>query len=526
MSDAAILIGAPVYTGMRPTPAAAVRIEAGRIAKLYATTAQARADRRGAMLWELAGGAVLPGLVDAHFHLHYLGTVASELDLTATRSRAEVLDALAAAVAERPPGSWIKGRGWDETRWPDGQPELAALDAVAPEHPVWIERVDGHAGWTNSQGLRAAGVDASSQSPAGGEIKRDAAGRLTGVLVDRAMELLRSRLPQPSAAQIRAQLRAGMQRCARAGLTTVHDMGIEPHVLPVLSEMAAAGELDTRVVGYVYGTPGGPLPDVGPGPGGTGLLRVVGVKLFVDGALGSRGAALFSPYHDQQDSRGLVMTDPEALAATARAAHRAGHQIAIHAIGDRGNSIALDAIGAAQQQQRPRFWRHRIEHAQVVTPADLARFRALGCIASIQPVHLRSDMHWLQARLGPARGARAFAWRDFLEAGVPLALGSDAPVESENPWHGIHVAVTRQTPSGEPAGGWARHHALGLGEALAGFGRWAHAAVGMHGGRIAPGLPADLTVVDRDPWQQPPEALHSVQTLATFVAGRAVYAAG
>ncbi|HEV8320682.1 MAG TPA: amidohydrolase [Myxococcota bacterium] len=538
--DAVIYFNAVVLTGDPAHPrAAGLRIEGDRVTHLFDGAPPPALHGRRV---DLGGAAVLPGLVDAHLHLRGLGLAHRQLDLKGTRSAEEVAGLVRDAAGRAPAGAWVRGRGWDQNDWPDKRfPAHALLDDAAPDHPVWLTRVDGHAVWVNAAAMRAAGVTSDTVAPAGGEILRDAAGAPTGVFVDNAIDLIEKKLPPPTEAELREDVLAGAALCAKAGLTGVHDMGTTPEVLAVLRALAAEGRLGLRVWVFLDGqrpaaefeaTLRTPLSaDVavssaaGASRGGAGLVRVVGVKLFADGALGSRGAALIAPYSDRRDTKGLLVTAPADLVARAAAVHAAGFQLAIHAIGDRGVRGALDAIAAAEGDDHTR--RHRIEHAQVVAPADVPRFAALGVVASMQPTHATSDMPWAEARLGHVRIHGAYAWRTLTSAGAALALGSDAPVEDENPWSSIYAAVTRMDPAGAPPGGWRPEERLTLAEALAGFTRGAAFAVHAEGalGVLRPGATADLTVVDADPTAVAPAALRGVRTLRTVVAGREVYMA-
>jgi predicted amidohydrolase YtcJ len=406
-------------------------------------------------------------------------------------------------------------------------PGRELLDLAAPRHPVLLARVDGHAAWVNGAALALAGIDAATPDPDGGEILRGPRGEPTGVLVDAAVDLLEAGLPRPGEADVREDLLAALDLCRRAGLTAVHDMGTSPEALDVLRGLDREGsrDLTLRVVAYL----GGPWELQAAAlrePVAQGrLVRVAGVKLFADGALGSRGAALLEPYADRPGSAGLVVTPPGELARRVRRIHEAGLQAAIHAIGDRANRAALDAVAALGPDRRARGGRwHRIEHAQVVAPEDVPRFAALGVAAGVQPTHATSDMGWVEARLGPGRLARAYAWRSLLRAGATLLLGSDAPVESHDPWRGVHAAVTRQDLQGQPPGGFLPGERLTVAEAIEGLAVTPALIAGRGGpGGIRPGAPADLTIVDRDPFGLAPERLAGVRTRRTVVDGREVW---
>ena len=512
--------GAVVYLGGTVVASAGdatgLRIAGGRITHVLRDGDPIPPGRRV----DLRGATVLPGLVDAHLHLRSLGRAHRTVRLNGTRSAEEVLARVREAAERTPAGPWVRGRGWDHNDWEDpALPSHAALSEAIPDHPVWLTRVDGHAIWVNAAALALASIDARTEDPEGGEILRDASGAPTGVLVDAAIDLMAAQLPAPTAEELRGDLARGARLCAEAGLTGVHDMGMSPAELVELRRLEAEGLLPLRVTVYLAGSEDLPARIAEP-PDHEGLVTVVGVKLFADGALGSRGAALFDDYADRPDHRGLLARSPEALAGQARRVHAAGYQIAIHAIGDRGIATALDAIDAAQGEDRSR--RHRVEHLQVIRDEDLDRLAPLGVVASMQPTHATSDMPWAEDRVGPARIRGAYAWRRVLEAGAPLAFGSDAPVEDHRPALGLYAAVTRQDARGQPEGGWRPDQRLSIEEALRAFTRGAAQAIHREGelGAIEVGAIADLTVVRDDPHQLEAAALRELQIVATVVEGR------
>src|SRR5579864_4532507 len=368
---------------------------------------------------ELAGRAVTPGLIDAHSHLTGLGAALDQVDLGGAASYEEVIRRvrLAAASGARPPGAWIFGRGWDQNRWPGQRfPDHHALSQAVPDHPVWLTRVDGHAALLNARAMAALGIDAATPDPPGGRLLRSAAGQPTGVLVDRAMD--RARLPAATLADRERQLAAAARLCVALGLTTVTDMGIGQLDYEAYSALRRAGRLPLRAALFVADDPEllarwfARGPEIDP----AARVTVRGVKMYADGALGSRGAALLAPYSDDAGNVGLLVTTGDHLEAVARQAVAHGFQVAIHAIGDRGNMVALDAMERALGGPRPEL-RFRLEHAQVLRLQDIQRLARLGIIASMQPTHATSDMPWAQDRLGEARLAGAYAWRKVLAAG-------------------------------------------------------------------------------------------------------------
>jgi predicted amidohydrolase YtcJ len=394
--------------------------------------------------------------------------------------------------------TWVIGGGWDQNLWPGGAlPTRASLSAIA--NPVILQRVDFHAVWVNDAALEIAGVTRDTPDPAGGLIVRDAAGEPTGVLIDNACDLVWKHVPPLSAEQIATDVREAMRICASFGVTCVHDMMMSPEVWAVLTDLERRGELTVRVRAYMHG----PLERTG----GSEMLRMCGIKLFADGALGSRGAALREPYSDDPSTSGLLLLEPADLNARAAAAHAAGQQIAIHAIGDRAAELAVEAIEHAQSTIGRR---HRVEHAQTM-PAELfARFAKADITASMQPEHCACDFAWAQKRLGPQRMQGAYAWRTFLQHGVRLALGSDAPIASPNPWSGIRAAVTSEHVA----------QRLTVREALEGYTR-ADATHDTSLGTLKPGAAADFIVVSHDPFA----TLDKIQVLRTVLAGTTIYEA-
>ncbi|WP_272423377.1 amidohydrolase [Polyangium jinanense] len=447
----------------------------------------------------LSGRAVIPGLVDGHCHLHGLGVALESLDVRGKKSPEDVAQLVAAEAKGRAPGEWITGRGWDQNLFtPATFPTHAPLDVAAPDHPVALERIDGHALWANAAALRLAGVDAKTADPAGGRILRDATGAPTGVFIDNAMDLVTAKIPGEPPEVIERRILRASERALSLGLTGVHEMGINDATVAVYRKLAAEGRLPIRVYAYLAGGSNLPAlsqrkPDVD--PQGTAMFVLRGVKLFADGALGSRGAALLAPYADEPKSTGLSIADRKKLTDAARLIADAGFQLAVHAIGDRANRDVLDAF-AALGEGRARALRFRVEHAQVLAPEDIPRFAALGVLASMQPTHATSDMPWAPARLGPERLRGAYAWRSLLDAGARLVFGSDFPVEEPSPLLGLWAAVSRQDPSGAPPGGFMPEQRITLDEALAAFTTgpaYASFTEASHG-RIAPGYIADLTL--------------------------------
>ncbi|MFC0506703.1 amidohydrolase [Micromonospora costi] len=482
---------------------------------------------RGVRRIDGRGRVLLPGMHDAHGHLWSYGALASELDLSGTRSLAEAQQALAAYAAANPDLAWITGRGWNQVIWGLGRfPTAADLDGFVSDRPVWLVRVDGHAGVANSVALALAGVTRDTPDPAGGQIIRDADGNPTGTLIDNAMSLVSSKLPAPTLEDVRRRALTAQQKLNAVGITSVSDAGTDAAGYVILRELAGAGALTMRVNAFLTWDAFTAIgAEARTDSFAADMLRVRTVKLYVDGALGSRGAALLEPYSDDPANTGLLRIAPEELDRRVTAILRQGYQAAIHAIGDRGNRLVLDAFERAFRTVGDARLRHRVEHAQVVALDDIPRFRDLGLIASMQPVHATDDMNMAEDRVGPERIKGAYAWRKMLDQGTVIASGSDFPVSSALPFEGMHAAVTRTDREGRPAGGWYSDEAMTPVEALRSFTR--DAAYAAHQerviGSLEPGRWADFVVTDLDPFHLPAgRAMWQTGVLQTWVGGRQV----
>ena len=528
-----LLEGGTVYESARSTGhVASVLIRSGRIL-FVGEPARARQLAPSARVLSVSGAAVFPGWSDAHGHLSGLGKSLETADLKGAGTAAEAATRMAAIASKLPAAVWAEGRGWDQNRWPGGRyPDARDLDAVVSDRPAVARRVDGHAIWVNGAALSIAAIGPSTADPAGGRILRRADGSPSGVLVDNAMDLVNRAMPAQSADDFERQILAAARACARLGLTAVQDAsGYGPAEVASLKRLADRGELPLRIYATVSpeaSTLSAALAGAVRIGRGSDFLTVRAIKAYADGALGSRGAALFADYSDEPGNRGLLVTPPERLAEVARQARHAGWQLWIHAIGDRGNRVALDAFASARrgEPKSPAGGdRPRVEHAQVIAPDDIPRFAREGVIASIQPTHATSDMEWAEKRLGPERIAGAYAWRRLIAAGAHLCGGSDFPVESENPLLGFHSAITRQDTGGRPAGGWRPEERLSRAEALALFtSDPAFAAFEEdRRGRIVPGFEADLTVFASDPMRAPASEVPSIRPFMTVVGGRVVH---
>jgi predicted amidohydrolase YtcJ len=524
----ALFRGASVYTAWDETPRKAAILVRNGVVAFVGNETDAPAAAPAARVVDLAGAVLVPGLTDAHGHLRSLGALRRMIDCRGL-PKDEILLRVRALSASAAKGTWIRGRSWDQNRWSDTAfPTAADLGAAAPKTPVVLSRVDGHAIWVNDAALKAAGVTKATPDPPGGRIERLADGSPAGVLVDNAMDLVLRAIPPPGADEIRRDFLAGLEACAKAGLTGVGEAsGSSRADVAILERLAKDGKLPIRV--YATVGPKGLDAAIARGPVSEGRLTVRALKIIADGALGSRGAALLADYADAPGNRGLDVTAPGEAERLMEKAMRGGFQVWMHAIGDRANRTTLDAYEKALEAVKPADPRPRIEHAQVVAPADFERFAKLGVVASVQPTHATSDWPWAEARLGKERVKGSYAWRTLLNAGARLAGGSDFPVESEDPLLGIYAAVTRQETTGKPPGGWRPGEGLGRAEALRLFtsdNAYAEFAEKRRG-RIEPGFDADFTVLDREIFAPgtPAAEILRAKVLMTVVGGEIVYRA-
>ncbi|HVR39444.1 MAG TPA: amidohydrolase [Thermoanaerobaculia bacterium] len=528
-----IFIGGTVFAGPQQTPTKNVAIYAtdGVIREIGAPDDIRRAHA-GARVIDASSATILPGLIDAHGHLYGLGLSLDIVRLVDTTSYEQVIALVKERAARASANEWILGRGWDQNDWDVKQfPTAAPLDAAVSDHPVWLKRIDGHAGLANSAAMRAAGVTAATKDPDGGRVERDANGNPTGVFVDAAMDLVESAVPPPTFAQRKARVLAAAQKIASEGLVETHDPGADDATIRAVRELIDEKKFPIRVYSMLSDSgeafdsgnaqlrdwfARGPLLDYG------GRLTVRAVKVYADGALGSRGAALLAPYSDDPKNVGLMLAKPEHIADVAKRALAAGFQVNTHAIGDRGVRNVIDAYQEAGVKPEHRF---RIEHLQVISPPDVPRLVYRGIIASMQPTHATSDMYWAEKRLGDPRVRDSYAWRTVLNAGGRLALGSDFPVEEVNPFYGISSAVTRQDHKNWPDGGWFPDQRLTFAEALRGFTLDA-AYAGFEEksrGTIEAGKLADFTIVEGDFATTPPQDLWKAKVRSTVVGGEVVW---
>ena len=474
------------------------------------------------------GKTLIPGITDAHGHVSSLGYTLLQIDLRDTSSARQAAKQIADYAQKNPYLNWIRGRGWNQVLWPGQQfPSAKILDELVSDRPIWLERIDGHAGWANSKALALAGINANTISPPGGEILRDAEGQPTGILIDNAMNIINQVLPLPSAEELAAALDAATTHLLSLGITSTHDAGVSANENRFYNDLAQQKKLAVRLYGMISSTDPelGSILASGPTVDDNDLYNVKSVKVYTDGALGSRGAAMLEPYQDRPDHSGLLLTSQQQLRSIFNTAIKANFQVAIHAIGDKGNQIGLDEVEYAYGTIGGQNLRHRMEHAQIVALADIPRFKELNVIPSMQPTHATSDMNMAEDRIGAERLKGAYAWRSFLDQGSRLVSGSDYPIELANPFHGIHAAVTRQDKGNQPENGWIPEQAITIEEAMRSFtidAAWAAHQENVLGG-LSPGKWADFILIDQDLFTIPSQDLWKTEVLQTWLAGKQVY---
>ena len=527
-----LLINGKVITLDDTTPVAeAIAVRDGRIISVGSSN-DLQQRFIAAHFQDLKGATVVPGLNDAHLHVMGVGRFLMRLNLVNTDSYAQIVEMVKEKTKSMPSHSWIKGRGWDQNDWADKNfPLHQALSEISPNHFVVLDRIDGHAKLVNKNVLDLAGISRSTPDPAGGKIVRDSNGDPTGVLIDNAELLVTPLIPSSSFEEDSLALSLALDAFASAGLTAVQDAGADSSDIELYKRFAEQNLLTARIYVMLDGSIPGLLSDYfHSGPQRNlynHFLNISSVKIYADGALGSRGAALLQPYDDAPDQMGLLVTDPDTILSITARALKAGFQVCTHAIGDRGNRIVLDAYEKAmlRTQTYGLDKRLRIEHAQVVEEKDFKRFAKLGMVASMQPTHCTSDMYWAVERVGRERILGAYAWQTFLKQGTLVAGGSDAPVESYNPLWGIFAAVTRQDQKGYPDHGWYPDQRMSEIQALKAFTQWAAYAAFEESdrGTIKPGQRADLTILDRPITDTDPLNILEARVLMTIVDGRLVF---
>jgi hypothetical protein len=497
--------------------------------KVIATGDDALSEAHSGTVIDGEGKTMLPGLIDAHGHVMGLGFQELQVNLAGIETLEETLDKVKTYAEENPELEWIQGRGWNQTLWPENEfPTAEDLDQVVSDRPVWLSRVDGHAGWGNSMALRLAGISKDTPDPQGGKIIRDNTGKATGVFVDAAEGYVNRVVPETTDRERELALEKALEQMASVGLTSVHDAGVGVKTWELYKNFADEDRLKTRIYGMIGGAGGtfdtlsanGPINSYA-----DDLLALRSVKLYSDGALGSRGAAMLEPYSDDPGNRGLLFVDQDEMNGMVSKVVGEGFQANIHAIGDRGNRQVLNAIEFAQEEHGEQDLRNRVEHAQIVALEDIPRFKELNIIASMQPTHATSDKNMAEDRVGPERIKGGYAWQTFLDQGTVVAGGSDFPVEHSNPFFGLFSAVTRQDHEGNPPEGWYPEEALSRVEAFRAF--TLDAAYAGHQeevlGSLEEGKWADFILIDQDYFEVPASEIWKIEVLETWVAGEKVY---
>jgi predicted amidohydrolase YtcJ len=525
-----IVVNARIYTVDNARPmASAMAVRNGRIV-FVGSDAEARTLAGAATrILDVQGRTVIPGMVDAHAHLLGLATSLRNVQLAGASSYDEVIHRVIERTRTMKPGEWVEGRGWDQNLWPEKNfPTHEALSRATPSNPVVLTRIDGHALLANAMAMRLAGVAAAAKDPAGGKILRLPNGDPSGVFVDNAKSLIDDRVPSASDATVSDATVAAIAETNRWGLTGIHDAGEPRRVIEMFESLARAGRFNIRNYVMVSDNDKDIAYYTGRGPRNglyDGHIWIRAIKTYADGALGSRGAALLAPYADDPGNTGLLVTPPAHLEKIAEIGLRSGFQVNTHAIGDRGNRVALDAFETALRAVPTADHRFRIEHAQVISPEDIPRFARLGVIPSMQASHQTSDMRWAEVRVGPQRIRGAYAWRSLLNTGVVIPDGSDFPVEEVNPLISFHSAVTRQDATNWPPGGWYPEQVMTREEALRAMTIWpAYAAFQEKElGSLSPGKYADFVVLDRDIMQVPATEILQTHVISTYLGGKSVY---
>jgi len=528
-NNVSIVHNATIYTADKTTPTIkAFAYQGGKFIAI-GTLTELQSQYPGAQSIDMNGNTIIPGLIDAHGHLLGLGQSLVNVDLRGTKSKADIVATLKSRAQTMLDGQWLLGRGWDQNDWDVIElPTAADLDAAFPDRPVWLERIDGHAGWANSKAMAVATKDLSGTwQPDGGEIIRGKDSNPSGVFIDNAVSLIQAHVPSETDAELTNALTLAMKKTASVGLTAMHDAGTSLRVWRLLEQLKQDNQLGIRVYAMADGANEmlNHLCENGTVVDPSAMLSSRSIKLYSDGALGSRGAALLSEYSDDPNNVGLLIESQETLTAHSRRASSCGLQVNIHAIGDRGNRVTLDVLTAVNDADNP--GRHRIEHSQVIALEDFQRFKDLNIIASVQPTHATSDMYWAEDRVGGQRIKGAYAWQKFINLGIPLALGSDFPVEKPEPLLGFYAAVARQDAKGWPEGGWHPQERLSREQALHGFTLGAAYSAFQEDllGSISVGKFADFVVLSKDIMTVPDKQILDAKVLKTIINGNAIFSA-
>ena len=525
-----ILHNAHIHTldALHPS-ASAIAIDQGKVIGIGSDD-DLLASITGAELFNADGRSIIPGLTDAHIHLQEYAFGRQKVDCE-TPTRQECLRRIAERVITTPPGEWILGHGWNQNNWSEGYGDAGMLDEIAPQNPIFLTHKSLHSAWANSMALHIASIRCGTNDPSGGRIGRLANGEPDGILFESAVELVEAAVPSPNQRQVEKALESSIQQLWQMGLTGVHDFD-HRQCFSALQQLHQQDQLHLRVVKAIHQEDLPHAVEIGLRSGfGDDMLRIGWLKLFADGALGPHTAAMIEPYDDDPQNSGMLNLDEQELVALGRLAIENGISMAVHAIGDLANRTVLNSYARLREYERSlhidkqRFLRHRIEHVQVIHPSDLSKFTQNHIIASMQPIHATSDMY-MADRCWGERAAFAYAWRSILEHRIQLIFGSDAPVESPNPFWGIHAAVTRQRVDGSPSPqGWYPEQRLSVDEAIRAYTSGPACAVGLQdrSGMLAPGYLADLLILDQDPYGCAPEEIMNIHPIGTMIAGKWVY---
>jgi predicted amidohydrolase YtcJ len=478
---------------------------------------------------DLAGKTLLPGLIDAHGHVMGLGYQELQVNLMGIETLEETLEVIKQYAESNPDLEWIQGRGWNQTLWPENEfPTAKDLDKIVADRPVWLSRVDGHAGWGNSLAMRLGGISKDTPEVQGGKIIRDNNGNATGIFIDAAEGYIQSIVPEPTVLERSLALEKALKLMAKMGITSVHDAGIGADTWEMYKQFADGEKLTTRIYSMISGTgdtfdelsTSGPIKSYA-----DDLLALRSVKIYSDGALGSRGAAMIEEYSDDPGNYGLLFMNQNDMNAMVSKVVGKGFQANIHAIGDAGNRQVLDALEYAQKKYEAFDLRNRIEHAQIVSLDDIPRFAELNVIASMQPTHATSDKNMAEDRVGPIRIEGGYAWQKYLNQGTIVAAGSDFPVEHSNPFYGLYSAVTRMDHHGNPEGGWYPEEKMSRIEAFRAF--TIDAAYAAHQehvlGSLEVGKWADFIIIDKDYFKVDLANIWKIKVLETWLAGKRTY---
>lgn len=526
-ADLAFLNG-NIYTLDKNKPLAeAIAIKGNRIFMVGSNEEVMETAGEETLVFDLQGKTVIPGLIDAHVHFLSYGSSLKELNLVGTKSVEEIIEIVKKGLPEFKLGEWITGHGWDHEDWEKKEfPTYKEISEVTPNNPVYFTRVDGHAGWANKKAMEIAGITKETPDPPGGRIIRGENGEPTGVFIDAAQNLIEKHIPEKSYEWKKDAVLKAQEECLRLGLTEVHEAGSSEESIRIYKDLIKEGKLKIKIYSMLSGEDHfSKYMDKPPIIREGGKLTIRAVKLFMDGALGSRGAALFEPYSDDPKNYGLLLMDEEKLYRITKLALKRGYQVCVHAIGDRANFLALNAFERAIKESGTKDHRLRIEHAQVVRLQDMERFAKLGVIPSMQPTHATSDMYWAEKRLGSERAKGAYAWKSLMKKGCKIAGGSDFPVENPNPLWGFFAAVTRCDHKGWPRGGWHPDEKMTREEALRCF--TINAAYSAFEedlkGSLEPGKAADIVVLSKDIMIIPEMEVLKTEVLMTIIDGEIVY---